>query len=142
MVVYITDGTESKRMRVWQIWGICMKKRNQNDKSVINALAMVTQFGINMLVPICMMSALGIYLDHKLGTSYIVIILFFVGAAAGARNVYHMAKRIYKSAEDKDSAESVIGSCRKKDKKHFPERKSDRKNGNTGAVEREEQDST
>ena len=56
---------------------------------------MITQFGINMLVPIFLCTFLGIYIDKKLGTSFIVIILFFIGAAAGFRNVYRFAKEIY-----------------------------------------------
>lgn len=61
---------------------------------------MIMQFGINMLVPICLMSALGVFLDRKLGTSYIMVILFFVGAAAGAQNVYRMAKRIFDEPDE------------------------------------------
>lgn len=65
------------------------------DKSVFWSMTMITQFGIQMLVPICLMSALGIYLDEKLGTSFWMILLFCVGAAAGAQNVYRLARKIY-----------------------------------------------
>lgn len=71
------------------------KHKGRYDKSVYRSFALVMQFGLNMLVPICMMSALGVYLDQKFGTSYIMVILFFVGAVAGGQNVYRMAKRIY-----------------------------------------------
>ncbi len=72
-----------------------MKRRKGFDKSVAQALALVMQFGINMLVPICLMSALGIWLDRKLGTSFWMILLFIVGAAAGGQNVYRMARQVY-----------------------------------------------
>ncbi|MBR1478754.1 MAG: AtpZ/AtpI family protein [Lachnospiraceae bacterium] len=52
---------------------------------------MILQFSLNMLVPICLMSALGYYLDRKFGTSFVIIIFFFAGAAAGGRNIYKMA---------------------------------------------------
>lgn len=65
------------------------------DKSVYRSLTQILQFGINMLVPIILCTFLGIYLDRILGTSFIVIILFFLGAAAGGRNVYIFAKQIY-----------------------------------------------
>lgn len=71
-----------------------MKRRNRYNKSVYRSLTVIMQFGINMLVPICMMSALGIYLDKKLDTSYWMVVLFFVGAVAGAQNVYRLAKQI------------------------------------------------
>lgn len=86
-----------------------MKRRKGIDNSVVQALAMVMQFGINMLVPICLMSALGIWLDRKYGTSFWMIVLFIVGAAAGAQNVYRMAKQIYggdKKESDKERRRS------------------------------------
>ena len=52
------------------------------DRSVARSFTMVLQFGINMLVPICMMSALGIYLDQRFDTSYWMVIFFFAGAIA------------------------------------------------------------
>ncbi len=73
------------------------RDRGRYDRSVYRAFALVMQFGINMLVPIGMMSALGVFLDRKLGTSYIMVLLFFVGAIAGAQNVYRMAKRVYEA---------------------------------------------
>ena len=73
-----------------------MAKKKKYDKTVFQALAMVTQFGINMLVPIFICTFIGIWLDKKCGTSYIKIILFFVGALAGFRNIYLMARKVYK----------------------------------------------
>lgn len=67
------------------------------DKKVFRSLAMVTQFGINMLVPITLMSALGIYLDRKFDTSFWMILLFFAGAVAGGQNVFRMAGQILSS---------------------------------------------
>lgn len=86
-----------------------MKRRKGIDNSVAQALAMVMQFGINMLVPICLMSALGIWLDRKYDTSFWMIVLFIAGAAAGAQNVYCMAKQVYggnKREPDKEQRRS------------------------------------
>lgn len=65
------------------------------NRSVFESLTLISQFGINMLVPVLFCSLFGNFLDKKLGTSYLVIILFFVGAAAGGRNCYRFAKRIF-----------------------------------------------
>ena len=73
------------------------------NRSVFQALSMVGQFGINMLVPVFICSFVGMFLDRKLGTSYFVIILFFVGAAAGFRNIYVFSKKIF----EKQSSESA-----------------------------------
>lgn len=64
-------------------------------RNVGQSLVLVMQFGIDMLVPICMCSLVGWWLDQKLGTSWIFVALFFVGALAGGRNVYRFAKKIY-----------------------------------------------
>ena len=80
-----------------------MKRKKHFDKSVYRSLTLITQFGVNMLVPICMMSALGIFLDEKLGTSYWMVILFFVGAIAGGQNVFRMAKKLYSEPSERDS---------------------------------------
>ena len=82
--------------------GVFMKRQKDNNRIVFQSLAMIMQFGLNMLVPICMMSALGIWLDKKLGTSWITIILFLVGAVAGGQNIYQVAKRI---CDDSDTRE-------------------------------------
>ena len=62
-------------------------KKNKYDKEVYRSLTLITQFGINMLVPIFLCTFLGIFIDKKLGTNFIVIIMFFLGAIAGARNI-------------------------------------------------------
>ncbi len=79
-----------------------MKRKKRYDKNVYRSLALVTQFGINMLVPICMMTALGVFLDNKLGTSFWTIVLFFLGAVAGGQNIYKMAKRIFEEPSERD----------------------------------------
>lgn len=64
------------------------------NRSVYQALSMIGQFGINMLVPVFLCSFAGMFLDKVLGTSFFVIILFFVGALAGAVSVYRFAGKI------------------------------------------------
>ncbi len=71
-------------------------------RNVYRSLVMITQFGISMLVPVFLCSFLGIYLDGKLGTQFFMIALFFMGAAAGFRNIYRMAKTIYEEKSERD----------------------------------------
>lgn len=90
-----------------------MKKKNKYDKDVYKSLTLITQFGINMLVPIFLCTFLGIFLDKKLGTNFIVIIMFFIGAVAGARNIYIFAKDIYDKPSKKTSKDSSNNSNKK-----------------------------
>ena len=46
------------------------------NRNVYQALMMITQFGINMLVPILLCSFVGMFIDHKLGTSVWTVVLF------------------------------------------------------------------
>ncbi|MEG0962682.1 MAG: AtpZ/AtpI family protein [Lachnospiraceae bacterium] len=71
-------------------------------KTVYRSLVLITQFGINMLVPIFLCSMLGIYLGRRFSIEWITIPLFFVGALAGFRNVYVMSKRIMNDTEERD----------------------------------------
>lgn len=75
-----------------------MKKDN---RQVMQALIMVFQFGLNMLVPIFMCSVAGIWLGEKTGKDWMMIPFFFIGALAGGTNVYKMAKRVYEK-DNKD----------------------------------------
>ena len=72
-----------------------MKKDKPYDRTVYQSLTMILQFGINMVVPIAMMTALGIWLDRKFEKGYFTIIFFVIGAVAGGQNIYRMAKSIY-----------------------------------------------
>ena len=67
------------------------------NKNVYRALMMISQFGINMLVPIFICSFVGMFLDWKFGTSFWTVALFFVGALAGFTNVFRFAKKIYET---------------------------------------------
>ena len=70
---------------------------------IMRSLTTISQFGINMLVPICMCSAAGYFLDKWLDTGFFMIIFFFVGALAGFRNIYILARKIYEDDPRKDN---------------------------------------
>lgn len=74
---------------------------NKEKRRAVKALTMVTQFGINMLVPIAICSFVGWQIDKWLGTSFVVVILFFIGALAGFTNILRMARDIYKDDGNK-----------------------------------------
>ncbi len=70
-------------------------------KSVYQSLVLVTQFGINMLVPLLLCSLAGVYIGKRFDIEWIVIPLFFLGALAGFRNIHIMAKKIYQQKEER-----------------------------------------
>lgn len=74
-----------------------MKKKTDN-RMVMDALIMVFQFGINMIVPIFICTLLGVWIGDKTGATWVTVPLFFIGAIAGGNNIYKMSKRIMNSS--------------------------------------------
>lgn len=76
------------------------RKKQKDRQMTFRMLTLITQFGINMLVPIFLCFFAGRFLDQKLGTSYLMIVFFFVGALAGFRNIYIFARKMTDGTED------------------------------------------
>ena len=60
---------------------------------VIRKIAFLTQFGLTILIPTCLLFFLGYKLDKHLGTSHWCIVFFFVGAVAGFWGVWKLVKK-------------------------------------------------
>ncbi len=72
-------------------------------KNVYQSMVMITQFGINMIVPIFMCTLVGVWIGEKWNIPIIIIPLFIIGALAGFRNVYIMAKKIFNQKSERDT---------------------------------------
>ena len=81
---------------------IYVKQRGDDRKKTFQTFSLITQMGLVMMVAIGMTTALGVWLDHKLGTSFITVIMFFLGAAGGCQGVYRMVKQIFKDEDGKN----------------------------------------
>lgn len=74
-------------------------------KSVYTTLAMISQVGISMVVPILLCTYAGVWLEEKLDFPWTVIMIV-VGVLAGVRNVIAMVKRMKQiTEEDTDEEE-------------------------------------
>lgn len=82
-----------------------MKKGD--NRLIVDALIMVLQFGINMIVPILMCTLAGAWIGQKTGITWLAVPMFFIGAFAGFNNVYKMAKKLINEA-DKNSGHGDI----------------------------------
>lgn len=72
----------------------------KNRRSVFAAFTMIIQFGLNMLVPIVICTLLGVYIGKKYNMPVITVFLFIIGALAGFRSIFVMAKRFYQNDTD------------------------------------------
>ncbi|MBQ2922192.1 MAG: AtpZ/AtpI family protein [Tyzzerella sp.] len=60
-------------------------------KKVYRTLALISQLGISMIVPILLCTAIGVYLDEKFSLP-LTIPLIVLGILAGGRNVYVLVR--------------------------------------------------
>ncbi len=79
--------------------GSVMEDKN---RKVIKSIVMVTQISINMMVPIFLCAALGVWLDRLLNTQVCFLVLVFIGIGAAFRNVYILTKPFYSSDMKKE----------------------------------------
>lgn len=80
-------------------WVILLKL----DSKAVKGLSLVTQFGLQMAIPIFLCIFIGNFLDNKLGTEVLFLIIFTViGVLAAFRNMYVVGMR-YAKKERKDS---------------------------------------
>lgn len=60
--------------------------------NIARPLALLTQLGISMMVPIFLCIAVGLWLDRTFGTN-LVLIFLVLGFLSGGRNVWILAKQ-------------------------------------------------
>ena len=83
-----------------------MKKVNMRE--VTESFSMVLQFGLNMIVPIAMCIAVGVWIGDKYDMDWVVIPLFFVGALAGYTSIFKMVKQYLKKTDRKTKKENDV----------------------------------
>jgi uncharacterized membrane protein YfcA len=83
-----------------------MKKINMQE--ITESFSMVLQFGLNMIVPIAMCIAIGVWIGDRYDMDWIVIPLFFVGALAGYTSIFKMVKQYLKKTEKKTKKEQDV----------------------------------
>lgn len=73
-------------------------------RSVYKTLALISQLGISMIVPILLCTFLGSFLEEKLSLP-VFIPLVILGVLAGFRNTYYLVKDANKDPEEDDEDE-------------------------------------
>lgn len=71
-------------------------------KSVYRNFALISQLGISVIVPIGLCIFIGVLIDKKLNSNFIIP-LIFLGIAAGARNAYRIAMASVKEEKKDDN---------------------------------------
>lgn len=76
-----------------------MDRKRKERREQAQAYTYILQFSINMIVPIFACTFFGYWLDGKFGTSFLVIIGFFLGAVSGGTSIYKISKKMLKKDE-------------------------------------------
>ncbi|CAC9922139.1 hypothetical protein PEPNEM18_00022 [Aedoeadaptatus nemausensis] len=64
-------------------------------KSPYTGLALITQVGLNVLIPILGCMLFGLWLEKKLDTKGILLLIFtLIGIAAGIGNILRLGKKL------------------------------------------------
>lgn len=69
------------------------------DKSVFQTIALISQLGFSIVVPIVLCTFVGTYLERKFSIS-ITVLLIILGVLAGVRNAYVLMKQAIRKPED------------------------------------------
>lgn len=72
-----------------------------NNKGVYTTLALISQLGISMIVPVFLCTFAGVKLEEKFSIS-VTIPFIILGVLAGGRNVYVLAKQAAANIAEKD----------------------------------------
>lgn len=68
-------------------------------KSVYRTLALISQLGISMVVPVLLCTLFGVFLEGKFSVP-VTIPMIILGVLAGGRNVYVLVRHANEDSED------------------------------------------
>ena len=71
------------------------------------ALMMVFELSINMLVPILLCTFFGVWLGEKIHINWMAVPFFFIGALAGYTSIFKKMKRFLKDDKKKKDEKEV-----------------------------------
>lgn len=86
-----------------------VKYRGVQMGKYIRLITYISQIFLSMIIPIAVCFTIGYFIDKKLGTGYICIIMFFVGALAGGSAVYRLVRKEIHNDKKGDGHESGKG---------------------------------
>lgn len=94
---------------------------NKSSKSILQNLALISQVGIMMLVPIFGGVLLGAFVDKFLKTNGIFLIIFIVlGVGTAFRNLYMLSMQKSKEYDNKETPASYVNKYENDLKKNDP----------------------
>lgn len=72
-----------------------MRKRENDKKKTMQTLVLISQIGLVMIVAIGLGTACGVWLDRKLGTSFLTVVFFVLGCMGGIQGAYGLINQVF-----------------------------------------------
>ncbi len=98
-----------------------------HGNKVGKAFVMFFQISISMIVPMIICGIAGYYLDKKLSTSFLFILLLILGIFAAFRNVYLLTKNFYQKDMEEEHAKLAYFENLKKEGREVLKQKKEKK---------------
>lgn len=93
--------------------------KNNYKKEVYTSLALISQLGIHVMVPMIGCTLIGVFIDNKFET-FLTIPFLIIGVLSGGRNAYVLAKKANvktegekRSIKEQEIVEAAIESYRR-----------------------------
>ena len=77
----------------------------KNDRSFLKNLVLISQVGISVLVPIALMTALGLFLKERFHANWILIVCILFGISGGMSAAWTLLKKFAPKPEDDEKRE-------------------------------------
>ena len=77
------------------------RERMKDKHGIGQAIVMITQLSINMLVPVFMCLFIGIWLDKQLGTGWLTLVFLILGIMASISSMFITLKTLLKGEREK-----------------------------------------
>ncbi len=77
--------------------------RRKDDKFPLRMLALISQLGISMMVPIFMCGWIGSYVSDKVGMPFLMVIFLILGILAGFKSCYSVIRHMVDLDDGKKS---------------------------------------
>lgn len=77
-------------------------KDKKTNHDVFKALALITQLGIGMIVPVVLCFFIGRWLDNLLNTGFFIIIFLILGILAAYRNLFVYTRPFLKGTKERE----------------------------------------
>lgn len=104
------------------------EERVKEKRKILKAIAMITQIGISMMVPIFLCIFVGYKIDQQFKTQIWFLVFLILGFITAFRNVYNLTKGFYMKEKEKEDAQMNYFADLRQNNQEYKKSKTHKKN--------------